>query len=72
MKKRVEIRENILSANEKLAFENRALLDRWRTFSLNLMASPGAGKTSLIEATLKELVKKNNSSSNRWRPCLEY
>jgi hydrogenase nickel incorporation protein HypB len=57
MIKRVVIRENILSANEKLAFENRALLDKWRTFSLNLMASPGAGKTSLIEATLKELVK---------------
>jgi hydrogenase nickel incorporation protein HypB len=36
-----------------LADENRALLDAASVFALNVMASPGAGKTSLIEQTLK-------------------
>lgn len=52
MDKRIEVRENILSANFQLANKNRALFDQWGLFSLNLMASPGAGKTSLIEASL--------------------
>lgn len=52
MNKQIEIRESILSANFKLANENRALFDRWGLFALNIMASPGAGKTSLIEASL--------------------
>jgi len=53
--KRVPIVENILSANERLAVENRARLDSTRVFSLNFMASPGAGKTSLIEQTVRRL-----------------
>lgn len=52
MDKRIEVRENILSANFQLANKNRALFDQWGLFSFNLMASPGAGKTSLIEASL--------------------
>lgn len=52
MRKRVEVVENILSANERLADENLAKLDSAGVFALNLMASPGAGKTSLIEQTL--------------------
>lgn len=52
MDKRIEVKENILSANSQLAIENRALFDQWGLFSINLMASPGAGKTSLIEASL--------------------
>ena len=48
MRKRVEVVENILSANEQLAEENLARFDSAGVFALNLMASPGAGKTSLI------------------------
>jgi len=55
MTTRIPIVENILSANEQLALENRALLEQAGVFSINLMASPGAGKTSLIEQTLKHL-----------------
>lgn len=55
---RISIVENILSANDRLAAENRARLDAARVTSLNLMASPGAGKTSLIEATIKALSNK--------------
>jgi len=45
---RVEVVENILSANERLAQANRNLLDQTRTYAINFMASPGAGKTSVI------------------------
>ena len=55
MPQRINVIEDILSANDRLALENRARLDQAGVFSLNLMASPGAGKTSLIESTLKAL-----------------
>ena len=55
MPQRVAVVENILSANERLAYENRQQLDEAGVFALNLMASPGAGKTSLIEHTIRGL-----------------
>ncbi len=58
MSQRVSVVENILNANDRLAQENRQRLDTAGVFSLNLMASPGAGKTSLIEQTLPRLAKK--------------
>jgi len=53
--KRVAIVERIMSANDHLAEENRRLLDERGILALNLMASPGAGKTSLIGCTLEAL-----------------
>ena len=44
-----------MSANDRLAAENRAQLAAAGVFSVNLMASPGAGKTSLIERTIHSL-----------------
>ena len=55
MSQRVKVVENILNANDRLAQENRNTLDRNNVFSLNMMASPGAGKTSLIEQTIRGL-----------------
>lgn len=55
MIKKVSVVEKVHSANDQLAAENRQRLDRSSVFSLNIMASPGAGKTSLIERTLQEL-----------------
>ena len=55
MTQRIPVVENILNANDKLANENRARLDAAGVFAINLMASPGAGKTSLIEQTLPRL-----------------
>jgi hydrogenase nickel incorporation protein HypB len=52
MTERIPIVENILSANDRLAEENRARINAAGVFSINMMASPGAGKTSLIEQTL--------------------
>jgi hydrogenase nickel incorporation protein HypB len=50
--KRVPVVEQILSANQQLATANRAQLDAAGVFGVNLMASPGAGKTSLITRTV--------------------
>lgn len=55
MKSRVEVVEKILSANDQLALQNRKTLDQAGILALNMMASPGAGKTSLIEATIRGL-----------------
>ena len=55
MSARIKIKENILSANDQIAVENRAILNRAGVYALNFMASPGAGKTSLIEHTLRRL-----------------
>jgi hydrogenase nickel incorporation protein HypB len=58
MTQRIPVVERILSANDKLAEENKSRLDTAGVFALNLMASPGAGKTSLIEQTLPRLAEK--------------
>lgn len=55
MIERVAVVENILGANERLAQSNRAHLDQAGVYGLNFMASPGAGKTSLIERTIQGL-----------------
>lgn len=55
MPRQIPIVEKILNANDQLAAENRARLDDAGVFSLNFMASPGAGKTSLIEQTVQHL-----------------
>jgi len=52
---RVSVVEQIFSANDQLADANRARLDAAGVFALNVMASPGAGKTSLIMRTVEAL-----------------
>ena len=51
----IEIREDILSDNQQLAEEIRQNLHREGVFMLNLMASPGGGKTSLILETIHRI-----------------
>lgn len=58
MAENVPVVEKILNANDKLAQENRTVLDKAGVFAINLMASPGAGKTSVIEETLARLKDK--------------
>jgi hydrogenase nickel incorporation protein HypB len=55
MEKRIPVLENILSANDRLAQANLDRIEYAKVFGINLMASPGAGKTSLIEHTVREL-----------------
>jgi len=51
----IKVVKDILSANEQIAERNRQLLDSKGVFAVNLMSSPGAGKTSLILETIKRL-----------------
>ncbi len=55
MTTRIQVAESVLSVNARNAAEVRAGLDARRIFSINLMASPGAGKTSLIERSVAAL-----------------
>lgn len=51
----IDLAKPILDRNERLAAENRARFDAAGVFVLDLMASPGAGKTSTILATIAAL-----------------
>ncbi|MEI9477761.1 MAG: hydrogenase nickel incorporation protein HypB [Deltaproteobacteria bacterium] len=53
--RKVEVITQILNANDLTAQENQALLKSHHVLAVNLMASPGAGKTSLILQTAKAL-----------------
>jgi hydrogenase nickel incorporation protein HypB len=46
---------NLLAANQHQAEHNREHFDAWRLLCLNVMSSPGAGKTSLLERSLAAL-----------------
>jgi len=54
----IKVVKDILDVNERLAQRNRKLFDDNNLFAMNLMSSPGAGKTSLILQTLKSLKSK--------------
>jgi hydrogenase nickel incorporation protein HypB len=58
MPERIPVVEKILSANDRLALENQARFAAAKVFAINVMASPGAGKTSLIEQTVRGLTGK--------------
>jgi len=55
---KVKVVKKVLDANDRIAEENRKLFDQHKIFVINLMSSPGAGKTSLVEQTIKALKKK--------------
>jgi len=54
----IEVLKDILGVNEQIAVKNRELLDSNKVFAVNIMASPGAGKTSVIMQTIKALKDK--------------
>ena len=51
----IKVLKDILGANEQIAERNRELLNKNNVFAMNLMSSPGAGKTSLILQTINRL-----------------
>ncbi|MFT3890993.1 MAG: hydrogenase nickel incorporation protein HypB [Anaerolineales bacterium] len=55
MTTRIPVVENILSANDRMAARNRDMLEQSGVYAINIMASPGAGKTSTILKTLEYL-----------------
>ena len=54
----IDIKEEILSENKGLAAKLRKRLSEEKVFLLNIMGSPGAGKTSLILKTIESLANK--------------
>ncbi len=52
---KIKVLQNILDANEQIANRNRQILDGQRVLAVNIMSSPGAGKTSLILQTISRL-----------------
>jgi hydrogenase nickel incorporation protein HypB len=51
----VTVLQNLLSANDRQALHNREHLEQHGILCLNLMSSPGSGKTALLEATIEAL-----------------
>ncbi len=56
----IHVESRILAENDRLAQHNRAHFLEHRLFAVNLMGAPGAGKTALLEATIRAM-------NGRWR-----
>ncbi|MGD0309262.1 MAG: hydrogenase nickel incorporation protein HypB [Acidobacteriota bacterium] len=53
----ITIERKVLEKNDEIARQNRALLAEHGILAFNLVSSPGAGKTSIVERTLEQLGK---------------
>lgn len=51
----IEIEQDIIQANDKLAFENRKIFDEHGVFAVDLVGAVGSGKTSLLEKLIDEM-----------------
>jgi hydrogenase nickel incorporation protein HypB len=56
--KKITVMQKLLKANDAIAAEIRSSLKDKKIFFINLMSSPGSGKTTLIEETVKRLGKR--------------
>lgn len=54
-KQAITVLKSLLSENDQQAMHNRQHFDQHRVIAINLMSSPGAGKTALLEATIDAL-----------------
>jgi hydrogenase nickel incorporation protein HypB len=55
MSKKVDVRKKILSVNEEYALKNSRLLTEQKKICLNMISSPGSGKTTILTRTISEL-----------------
>ena len=55
MSKKIDVSQKILSANEKYAHQNSEFLARNKNLCLNMISSPGSGKTSILTRTITEI-----------------
>ncbi len=51
----IEVLQDLLAANDRVAMHNREHFEEYGVLAINLMSSPGAGKTALLEATIVAL-----------------
>jgi hydrogenase nickel incorporation protein HypB len=56
-KKVINLNMDILSENNRLAERNRGYFEGKHVLSLNLVSSPGSGKTTILEKTIRDLIK---------------
>jgi len=56
--KKIDVGKKILSENEKYAFENTLFLTEQKKLCLNMISSPGSGKTTILTRTIRELKDK--------------
>lgn len=55
---KVTVLQNIMNANDQIAAKNKERLDKNKVLAVNVMSSPGAGKTTLILETIRRLKDK--------------
>jgi len=55
--KKIQVLTDFLEANDAIALENKRVFDRHKILVLNLMSSPGAGKTLILEKTIEKVKK---------------
>ena len=55
----ITVERKILKKNDEIAAENRALFTQNSVFVVNLLSSPGSGKTSLLEQTVSRMKGRN-------------
>jgi len=55
--KTIEVGASIFEENDRIAGKNRVLLKKHGVFALNIMGSPGSGKTTILEKTIEKLQK---------------
>jgi len=53
----ISVLKNLMSENDHIAKHNRDHFDKHNVLAINLMSSPGSGKTALLEATIQKLKK---------------
>jgi len=57
--KEFHIGQSVMQKNDLIAERNRGYFEAKNIFTLNLVSSPGSGKTSLLERTIKEIATEN-------------
>ena len=55
---RIKVFSNIMKSNEDMALKNRKLFNKYHIPVINMMSSPGSGKTSVLEKTINNLGQK--------------
>ena len=58
----IKVVRRVLDVNEKMAEQNRRLFSAKRVFVLNVMSSPGSGKTTTLEKTLSQIIPEIKSA----------
>lgn len=52
---KIQVLNNILEMNDSYAAENRRIFEEHNSFAINMMSSPGSGKTMILERTLERI-----------------